>query len=352
MCTGYFSSLIRKNREKLPSIPSPYEDTFVEQLVPFLPNLKDAKFLGGEPFLIPIYYKIWEKIAEHNPNINVHITTNGTVLNQRVKSILEKLNCGIVMSIDSIEKDTYEKIRVNGRLETVMKNFEYFLEYTRRKKTWLTFAVCPITTNWKEMPGMVEFCNRKGINIFFNTVFQPFELSLRSKSQNELEEIIHCYKQQKLPVENYLERQNRDCFLDLTNQLNKWLSDKNAFKEKSATGVTTIEESLQSALMLSPPGRRNDENYKAVLKEFVSGDTMTEPAMPNQNYPFDPNFIDPEHFNQLVNTKEPVVEFLYNTVTNENKNLMLDAIVNYKHFLDGHNPSDTFVRKTTFMVSV
>jgi MoaA/NifB/PqqE/SkfB family radical SAM enzyme len=58
MCNGSFSSSIRKNREKLPPIISPYNDDFVNELDAFIPHLTDAKFLGGEPFMIEIYLKI------------------------------------------------------------------------------------------------------------------------------------------------------------------------------------------------------------------------------------------------------------------------------------------------------
>src|SRR6185295_19977224 len=56
MCTGFFSSSIRHNREHLPPIKTPYDDAFVRQLEPFVPHLKAARFLGGEPFLIRTYY--------------------------------------------------------------------------------------------------------------------------------------------------------------------------------------------------------------------------------------------------------------------------------------------------------
>jgi MoaA/NifB/PqqE/SkfB family radical SAM enzyme len=53
MCQGEFSSLIRKNREKLPPLISPYDSEFIRQVKPFLKNLKEARFSGsGEAFAI------------------------------------------------------------------------------------------------------------------------------------------------------------------------------------------------------------------------------------------------------------------------------------------------------------
>ena len=350
MCNGYFSSLIRKNREKLPPIISAYDDAFVDQLVPFLPYLKDAKFLGGEPFLIPVYYKIWEKIAEHNPDIMVHITTNGTVLNQRVKSILNRLNCGIVMSIDSIEKNTYEKIRVNGRFEKVMENFQYFLDYTRKNNTWLTLAVCPITTNWEEMPDLVKFCNERDINIFFNTVFQPVELSLRSKSKEELLAIIERYKQQNLPANTLFEHNNRNCFNDFANQLQEWFRDKEKFHGKIKMKEELCEDALKSILKLSANRYGTNKLYRTIISEFVSGDFLMYRNEADQNYPFDQNFVDPDHYSKVMNMEEPIVFFLYKQVNIGNKEVLLDAIVSYKHFLDNHPPSNSFVNKIAFIL--
>ncbi|MFN7824367.1 MAG: SPASM domain-containing protein, partial [Pseudobdellovibrionaceae bacterium] len=89
MCTGFFSSSIRKNREKLPALKFPWDDQFVEQLRPYWKNIEWAKFLGGEPFLNPLYFKIWDQIAEENPAVKVVITTNGTILNNKVQKVLQ-----------------------------------------------------------------------------------------------------------------------------------------------------------------------------------------------------------------------------------------------------------------------
>ena len=60
MCNGNTSSAIRQNRDKLPPVANPYDDNFAEQLREFIPHLEEAKFFGGEPFLIRSYFQIWE----------------------------------------------------------------------------------------------------------------------------------------------------------------------------------------------------------------------------------------------------------------------------------------------------
>lgn len=231
MCNGYFSSSIRKNREKLPAIHSPYNSDFVKQLEPFIPHLTDAKFLGGEPFMIDIYLEIWEAILRLNPKMRIHITTNGTFLNNRIKQLLEGLRAGIVLSIDSTVKEAYNKIRINGNYEKVMENLDYFIAYSQRKKTFVSMAACPILHNWKELPQMLEFCISKNMVLYFNAVFYPKELSLREQPIPLMKEIIaylegYCRKETK--EGHWYGAYNRSvwAYNDFVKQMKAWLHER------------------------------------------------------------------------------------------------------------------------------
>ncbi len=233
MCNGFFSSLIRKNRENLPPLNSPYDDFFVKQLEPFIPHLKEAKFLGGEPFLIKTYYQIWDLIIQLNPNIKVSITTNGTILNDRIKHILEKMNTDIVISIDSLEKENYERIRINAKFDLVMGILRYFRDYVERKRTTLSIATCPMQQNWKEMPYFVRFCNEHGIYLYFNTVTWPEDHSLETMSQDELSKIVK-FLQAVLLIENTdVHRYNNSNYRDLIRQISYWRDNSS----KRGTGM-------------------------------------------------------------------------------------------------------------------
>jgi MoaA/NifB/PqqE/SkfB family radical SAM enzyme len=222
MCNGYYSSLIRKNREHLAPLKSPYDAGFVDQLEPFLPHLIEAKFLGGEPFLIQRYWEIWERFLKINPNVTIPVTTNGTMLNDRVLSILKTLDFRIVLSIDSLVRDTYEAIRLNADYDEVMRHLHYFLEYMHAKGEPLWMAVCPMRQNWREMPGMLAFCNENGARLAFNTVLYPESCSLRSLPAAELDEVLDCYRAVTQRTENVRQRQNKDAWFDLVHQLEQW----------------------------------------------------------------------------------------------------------------------------------
>lgn len=230
MCNGYFSSSIRKNREQLPALENPYNDDFVNELDEFIPHLTDAKFLGGEPFMIDIYMKIWERIRMLNPNMRIHITTNGTFLTDRVKNLLEGLRAGIIISIDSVNRDTYNKIRTNGSFDKVMSNLEYFRDYTKKKNTFISVAACPITYNWQELPEMLGFCLEKDITLYFNAVFTPEELSLREQPLETQEKIIAYLKSYNCPEIKGNLRSPRNlsikAYSDFIKQLEGWIKER------------------------------------------------------------------------------------------------------------------------------
>jgi MoaA/NifB/PqqE/SkfB family radical SAM enzyme len=219
MCSGFFSSAIRRNREHLPPLRSPYDEAFLHQLEPFIPHLRDARFLGGEPFLVGAYYRIWDMIVRLNPSIDVGITTNATILNDRIRGVLEGMRCHIVASVDSLDRDSYERIRVNADYDGMRANLEYFISYAARKNTRMTLAVCPMRYNWREVPRIVRFCNERGLHVYFNTVFHPADASLMYMCHDELEEVIRELGASLVGRATGIPGHNWAQFSDLLNQI-------------------------------------------------------------------------------------------------------------------------------------
>lgn len=190
MCHGFSSSLIRKRREALPAMPTPYDDAFVDQLTPFLPGVVEAGFAGGEPFLIPIHYRIWDRLAEHSPETLVMVVTNGTIMNERVESIVSRLPFLVNVSVDSIVKETYEAIRPGSSLERVLANSERFAALMREKGLPCVWLCCVMRQNWREIPDFVRHCNDHEIMVVFNQVDRPFGYSLHTLPPAELAEVV------------------------------------------------------------------------------------------------------------------------------------------------------------------
>ena len=223
MCNGFASSMIRQNREKLPPLPDPYDDAFSEQLREFIPHLKEAKFFGGEPFLINVYYKIFDMIMELNPSINIFVITNGTILTDKVKGWLEKGDFNLAISIDSIRKERYEYIRKNASFEEVMKNLDYFNDYACSRGKSISLSFTTQVDNWDELPEVISFCNRKNI-IFYNSfVKAPENLALIYMPSKKLEEIYTYLSGFELPENTETEKYNKNCYKDYLSYINQYI---------------------------------------------------------------------------------------------------------------------------------
>jgi MoaA/NifB/PqqE/SkfB family radical SAM enzyme len=184
MCGGKWSSSIRKNREKLPSLKGPYDDNFIEQLKPFISKAKVVNFLGGEPFLNPIYYKIWNYMLIRNPNLNIHITTNGSIFNSKIKNYLINFpNLKLNISLDSLKKETYEFIRKNGNFENVMNNIQEFKKMGKIGG----IAFCPMIQNVYELPDIFNYCIKNKFSLYLNHVTSHLGGKIKGIHEGELQ---------------------------------------------------------------------------------------------------------------------------------------------------------------------
>lgn len=247
MCTGELSSSIRERRDKKPPIPSPYDDAFLKQLDEYIPHLQTAQFLGGEPFLIPIYFQIWERMTELNPDIRISVQTNGTILNARVKEVLSKLKVSISISIDSIDDEVYPIIRKNGDLARVKQNVEWFSNYVKEKQTSMSISFCPMQQNWMEIPAMVEFANKHNASIFFNSVFQPATCSLMGLPTGKLQEITDYLDSAKLTATTPIEQSNLSRFESIKAFIHGLKSESHTNAEDQLRTNMTLEEYLDEA---------------------------------------------------------------------------------------------------------
>jgi MoaA/NifB/PqqE/SkfB family radical SAM enzyme len=223
MCSGEYSTAIRVNREKQKPYFSPYDENFVEQLKEFIPHLSEARFIGGEPFLIKIYYRIWDEIINLNPKMVINVLTNASVLNDRVMKMIEKGNFKISVSIDSIIKSTYEKIRGNADYESVMKNVRYFKDMMDKNGHVMNFNVCAMRQNQSEIPDYFRYCNEHNIKVVLHTVDFPNHCSLWNLSSTELKKIFGFYENQSFQKNTQIEKDNSATFYSLVNQIKAWI---------------------------------------------------------------------------------------------------------------------------------
>ncbi|MDD3877286.1 MAG: radical SAM protein [Bacteroidales bacterium] len=240
MCNGHFSSSIDESSNNR-GASMPYDQNFVAQLEPFIPHLKSASFIGGEPFMINLYYEIWERMIKINPKIRINISTNGTILNERIKSIFRKGNFEISISIDSINKQTYERIRARADFDVMMSNLKYFLNYCNSNRRQLSVWVCPLTINRYELPEIFEYFNKLDIPVFLNNVYHPFNLAIRYMKKNELVDLKSFYLSNMFYAKSKTQKNNLTRFSGFINELDTWITHYDENQDFFPSDLTNVE---------------------------------------------------------------------------------------------------------------
>ena len=247
MCEGRLSSGIRKNRDNLPPMPMVYDDSFIEQLKEFIPHLEELRFNGGEPFAQKIVYDICMLVAELNPTLRINIATNGTVYNKQVRSILDKCNIHLNISIDSLDKDNYESIRINGDFDELMENFQTFKNYCHDNNRGLSVMVNPMNNNWWEMPNFVKFTIENKVHLWYNTIHHPEHLSIWKLPSSDISVILQTLEPQvdelkPINTDNYVAYGNWEKLDHFVNkQIRNWYN-KQTTREKDQKKIFIMEE--------------------------------------------------------------------------------------------------------------
>jgi MoaA/NifB/PqqE/SkfB family radical SAM enzyme len=277
MCSGNFSSLIRKNREGKPPVESPYDDAFVEQLKPYIPFLQEVKFYGGEPFMIPIYYKIWELAVQLNPTICISIQTNATMLNSRIKDLLEAGNFHINISLDAVTREVYEAIRLNAKFDAVMENVNWFIDYCKRKNTFIGISACAMQQNWRDIPNILTFCTEKEVQLYLHTVFFPKECAIRNLSAMELTEISEFTSPffTTMAVNSAIDKKNKLHFGDYIKQVNDWKAESIKHAEQIIISTPTelsefVKHKMEQVLYQSLFDEQRRKNILQKLTLLIS----------------------------------------------------------------------------------
>lgn len=241
MCQGSLSHLIRKNREHLPALPMAYDQTFVDQVAELIPHLTELRFNGGEPFTQQLVFDICERAYELNPGLRITIATNGTVLNERVKSHLARGNFHINISIDSLRKERYEAIRVRADFDVLMDNFRFYREYCQTNDRIISVMINPMRHNWDEMGEMVQWALDQGVRCWFNIVRYPLHSAIWNLGSDELTRIhdtldAHTFELDESTTEPWVFENNMVAWRHLIDdQLVAWITEA---KQREAEGET------------------------------------------------------------------------------------------------------------------
>ncbi len=179
-CNGDLSSSIRLHREGRAPMANPYDDRFFEDLEAFIPHLKWAQFAGGEPFLAPESFRVWEMVERLNPSLACNVVTNATQWNRRVRDVVERVPMGFVFSLDAVSKELYESIRVGADFDSVMANVEHLRAVAAEHGTTCSINFCLMAQNYRGFGDVLLFAEERGMKVDVSVVRDPPSASLAS----------------------------------------------------------------------------------------------------------------------------------------------------------------------------
>ena len=221
MCGGDLSSKIRSQREHRPPLDRAYGERFFEELEEFLPHLGIAEFRGGEPFLMPEHFRIWDSLIRLDHRIPCNVTTNGTILTTKVERVMEELPFSFVVSIDGSTPETLEAVRVGVAWDSLMANIPKMLAYTRDRGTHFHLSTCALQQNWQELPDIFRIAAYLGVPLAVQPVLDQ-RFGLHRLPTDELIGVARTLEAETASLEQTLDAEN----LGVWNGFVAWLDQE------------------------------------------------------------------------------------------------------------------------------
>jgi len=99
------------------------------------------------------------------------------------------------ISTDAAAKKTYEKIRVGGRWEDLLKTFD-LVKQNRDKFEFIQLSMVLMRSNYREIPQFIDLAESYG----FNCLFQPLHGELGNENIFELNDTLALNELKKIAI--------------------------------------------------------------------------------------------------------------------------------------------------------
>ena len=182
----------------------------------------------GEPTL----NKDFAKMLEYSTKkfLALKINTNASMLNEKlIHSILSTDIQSIVFSVDAADKETYEKIRVNGKFEKIIKNLELFSKIRRehysKSKHIAKMSGVKISSDKSIKKNKEKFKKLADVIAFVN--YTPWE----SAYDNKINDLDHPCEELWTRMFVWADGKVNPCDYDYKSLLSKWNAKSQSIKE-------------------------------------------------------------------------------------------------------------------------
>lgn len=136
-----------------------------KKIIDQFPYLVDLLMQGiGEPLLCEDFFRMVSYCK--SKKIMVAITTNGTLIDKDMaRQLVESKLDGLIVSLDGIKPETFEKTRIGSKLDQVINNIKNVVEargILKRPRIVILFTAN--SENIEELPGVLRLAKNLGID--------------------------------------------------------------------------------------------------------------------------------------------------------------------------------------------
>ena len=137
----------------------------------------------GDPFASLVYRHVLKNLPARE-NLNLNLQTNGLLLKkfmERNTHLFGNLDT-LHISVDGATKSTYEKLRIGGKWENLIRSLEYVSGIKEKFKVCLHMVVQ--NDNYKEMTQLLELSNSLNFDEVFFAPIEDWNTGMDFSTQN------------------------------------------------------------------------------------------------------------------------------------------------------------------------
>ncbi len=164
------------------------------------PYLREMDVLGGEPFVQADTFRLIDEVSAVNSNCSWAFVTNGHYkFDGPIRSRLDKIALRwLQVSLDSLDPETYSKIRVKGLLDRTLATIDALVRYRKEREFQnrgfkLMLSMCVQPNNWREISQLIDFAVERRIVPVLQFAYKPENTSLLSFERHSLIEVSNHF---------------------------------------------------------------------------------------------------------------------------------------------------------------